>query len=71
MHRELTYGTIRMVLAPTAWQSSTILFDQLELPEEANVMLRDHVRLWNRRRAGQTERPDFGPGVFVLLRFSS
>ena len=46
-------------------------FDQLELPEEAGVMLRDHVRLWKRRRAGQTERPDFGPGVFVLLRFSS
>ena len=45
VHRELTYGTISMVLAPTAWQSSTILFDQLELPEEADVMLRDHVRL--------------------------
>ena len=71
MHQELTYGTIRMVLAQTAWQSSTILFDQLELPEEAGVMLRDHVRLWNRRRSGQTERPDFGPGFFVLLRFSS
>ena len=71
MHRELSYGTIRMVLVQTAWQSSTILLDQLELPEEAGVMLRDHVRLWNRRRAGQRERPDFGPDVFVLLRFSS
>ena len=71
MHRELSYGTIRMVLVQTAWQSSTILLDQLELPEEAGVMLRDHVRLWNRRQAGQTERPDFGPDVFVLLRFSS
>ena len=71
MHRELSYGTIRMVLVQTALQSTTILLDQLELPEEAGVMLRDHVSLWNRRRAGQTERPDFGPDVFVLLRFSS
>ena len=49
MHRELSYGTTRMVMTQTGWQLSTIRFDQLELPEEAGSMLRDLGRLLNRR----------------------
>ena len=60
-----------MVMAQTAWQPYTIPFDQLELPEEAGVMLRGHVRLLYRRRAGQSERPDLGPGDLDVLRFSA
>ena len=49
VHRELSYGTTRMVMTQTGWQPSTIRFDQLELPEEAGSMLRDLGRLLNRR----------------------
>ena len=49
VHRELSYGTTRMVMTQTGWQLSTIRFDQLEYPEEAGSMLRDLGRLLNRR----------------------
>ena len=48
VHRELSFGTTRMVMTQTGWQPSTIRFDQLELPEEAGSMLRDLGRLLNR-----------------------
>ena len=49
VHRELTYGTTRMVMTQTGWQPSTILFDKLEIPEEAGSMLRDLGQLFNQR----------------------
>ena len=49
VHRELSFGTMRMVMIQTGWRPSTILFDQLELPEEAGSMLRELGRLLNKR----------------------
>ena len=60
-----------MMMTQKARQPSIIRFDQLELPEESGLMLQDPARLLNRRRVGQTERPDFGQGVFDVLRFAS